>query len=78
MVGRTVRILRQDAGMKQYELAARAKVHPQTINRIEKGRVRPDLATLQRLADALGTTVGALLDADHANAGPAVASTPAA
>lgn len=62
MVGRTIRILREDLGLKQYELAAVAKVHPQTINRIEKGHTTPDLATLHRLAEALGVPVGQLLD----------------
>lgn len=62
MVGRTIRILRQDRGLKQYELAALAKVHPQTINRIEKGHTTPDVATVQRLAEALGVPVSRLFE----------------
>ena len=64
MVGRTVRSIREDQGLKQYELAAKAGVHPQTINRIEKGHCTPDVATLTRLADALGVPVVRLFD-DH-------------
>ena len=61
MVGRAIRIRREDLGLKQYELAALAKVHPQTITRIEKGHATPDVVTVQRLAAALGVTVGFLL-----------------
>lgn len=78
MVGRTIRMLREDAGVKQYELAARASVHPVTLNRIEKGRANPDLATLRRLADALRVPLARLFsDADSVATRPA-ANTPAA
>lgn len=78
MVGRTIRTLRQDAGLKQYELAARAKVHPQTINRIEKGHTTPDVATLQRLADAFGVPVGRLFSDHTTMTDEVTANTPAA
>jgi DNA-binding XRE family transcriptional regulator len=45
---------RQAVGLSQAELARRAKVRPETLNRIERGRVTPDFATIRKLVVAIG------------------------
>ncbi len=44
---------RESAGLSQSELARRAGLRPETINRLEKGRHSPDTATLAKIAKAL-------------------------
>lgn len=46
------REMRARTGMSQRELAQRAAVPPATIARIEKGRMEPTLALLERIAAA--------------------------
>ncbi len=53
--------LREVKGMSQDVLAKKAKVTREYVNRLEKGRYDPTLGTLQRLAEALGVSVTALL-----------------
>jgi len=44
---------RQSAGLSQSELARRAGVRPETINRLEKGKHSPDTATVAKITKAL-------------------------
>ena len=44
---------RQAGGLSQAELARRAGVRPETLNRIERGRVTPDFATIRKLVVAM-------------------------
>jgi len=44
---------RQAAGLSQAELARRAGVRPETLNRIERGRTTPDFATVRKLVVAI-------------------------
>jgi DNA-binding XRE family transcriptional regulator len=44
---------RQASGLSQAELARRAGVRPETLNRIERGRVTPDFATIRKLVVAM-------------------------
>jgi ribosome-binding protein aMBF1 (putative translation factor) len=44
---------RQAAGLSQAELARRAGVRPETLNRIERGRTTPDFATVRKLVEAM-------------------------
>ena len=44
---------RQAAGLSQSELARRAGLRPETINRLEKGKHSPDTATLAKITKAL-------------------------
>ncbi len=46
---RALREARLRAGLSQAELARRAEVHPQVVNRIERGLVDPRMKTLARL-----------------------------
>jgi DNA-binding XRE family transcriptional regulator len=44
---------RESAGLSQSELARRAGLRPETINRLEKGRHSPDTATVAKITKAL-------------------------
>ncbi|MFN0136465.1 MAG: multiprotein-bridging factor 1 family protein [Phycisphaerae bacterium] len=45
---------RQAAGVSQAELARRADVRVETLNRIERGHTTPDFSTIRKLVVALG------------------------
>ena len=60
VLGQRIRSARLAAGKTQAELAGEA-VSPAYVSRIEMGNRRPDVALLQHLADALGTTVEAFV-----------------
>ena len=62
VLGRTVRQLREDRGMAMRELADRAGVSSSFVSQIERGVANPSVASLQRIAEALGTSIGALFD----------------
>lgn len=44
---------RRSAGLTQAELARRAKIRPETLNRLERGRTTPDVATIAKIERAL-------------------------
>jgi DNA-binding XRE family transcriptional regulator len=44
---------RRMAGLTQAELARRAGIRPETLNRIEKGKTTPDTATIAKIQRAL-------------------------
>jgi len=44
---------RKNAGLSQAELARRAGIRIETLNRIERGRTTPDFATLRKLVAAV-------------------------
>lgn len=55
-----LRELRESARMSQKEMAHKAKITPEHLCRLEKGRHTPEAKTMQRLADALGVDVGSV------------------
>jgi DNA-binding XRE family transcriptional regulator len=59
--GRQVRRLRQQAGLTQATLAERAGLARPNLARVEAGRYRPSLETLERIARALGQPVSILV-----------------
>ena len=60
-VGARVARLRHQVGITQGALSTRAGVARATVNRIERGRLVPEVETLRRLADALGVSLPSLL-----------------
>lgn len=44
---------RRASGLSQAELARRAGIRPETLNRIERGRNTPDFATVRKLVTAM-------------------------
>jgi ribosome-binding protein aMBF1 (putative translation factor) len=49
---------RRHAGLTQAELARRASIRPETLNRIERGKTTPDTATIAKIERALETAQG--------------------
>ncbi|ROP90894.1 XRE family transcriptional regulator [Stella humosa] len=60
-IGRAVRAFRLRHDLTVAALAARAGLSVGMLSKIENGRTSPSLATIQRLADALGVPVSAFL-----------------
>jgi ribosome-binding protein aMBF1 (putative translation factor) len=52
-IARGIVISRKAAGLSQAELARRAGIRPETLNRIEKAKVMPDEATVTKIERAL-------------------------
>ena len=61
-VAATVRRLRHGRGLSADQLAARAGVSKGALVALENAAANPNLATLVRLADALGVSVSALVE----------------
>jgi transcriptional regulator with XRE-family HTH domain len=59
-LGRKVRSLRESRGMSLKDLAKQAGVSESFVSQIERGVANPSVASLRRLAEALGSSVGAL------------------
>lgn len=57
-----IKQLRRARGWSQSRLAGLAAVDPATLNLMERGRSNPSLATLRKVAGALGVPVGELLE----------------
>jgi len=74
-LGAALRETRQRRGMSQQALADRASLSRNFVAQVERGESSPTVATLARLATALGTTVGDLLgeEAHAAASGDTVA-----
>ncbi|MFI9542671.1 DUF1918 domain-containing protein [Streptomyces sp. NPDC052016] len=59
-IGRRVAVERHRQGLSRGETARRARMSPDYLAYLEEQTADPSVATLIRLADALGTSVGAL------------------
>jgi len=60
-VGPALRALREKEGLSQEELAFRARLDRTYISGIERGRRNPSVRSLQRITDAIGVVLDALL-----------------
>lgn len=56
-LGRAIRQLRDERGLKQKELANAADMNVTAISHLEHGRANPAWGTVKRIAAALGVTV---------------------
>jgi transcriptional regulator with XRE-family HTH domain len=61
-LGRTVRRLREERALSLKQLAERALVSESFVSQVERGVANPSVASLRRIAGALGTSIGALFD----------------
>ena len=59
-LGERLKRLRKHAGLTQAEVAARVEIDEKSLSRIEAGKMRPSLDTLDRLRKALDGTWGEL------------------
>ena len=57
-VGAHIRQLRTDRGMSVRELAAQTDFSPSFISQVENGLASPSISSMQKIADALGVTLG--------------------
>jgi transcriptional regulator with XRE-family HTH domain len=60
-VARALRDHRRAAGMTQSELAERAGLAFETVSRLESGREPPSLRSIVAMAEALGTSLDAIV-----------------
>ena len=60
-LGRNISARRKELGLTQAGVAERLGVDTETLSRFERGKHVPSLQTLERLADALGSTCADLL-----------------
>jgi len=65
-VGPRLRLLRERRGISQRELARRAGVTNASVSQIEQDRVSPSVASLHKLASALGLSLAAFFSAANA------------
>jgi transcriptional regulator with XRE-family HTH domain len=70
VLGRALRVLRDQAGLTQEELAARLQMDPTYISRIERGRRGIQWLTVQRFLHALDGDLHQLADAVDAQEHP--------
>jgi transcriptional regulator with XRE-family HTH domain len=62
LIGRNVRVARAQQGISRRMLARRAKVEPQTIDKLERGESTfPSVYVVRRVAGALGLTIDKLI-----------------
>lgn len=61
-MGSTLRKLRTAKKLSQAELARRAGLSREYVNKIEAGRYDPPLSTINALANALGVKPGRLME----------------
>ncbi|MDZ7620795.1 MAG: helix-turn-helix transcriptional regulator, partial [Patescibacteria group bacterium] len=66
---------RRAVGLTQSELARRAEIRPETLNRIERGRVTPDFATVRKLVVAIGAAEQESLSSTAMSSSPTTPST---
>jgi putative transcriptional regulator len=60
-LGSHIAQLRISKGMSQAELARCCDKDPQSLNRLERGRVNPSIIYLQEIADELGVNIKELV-----------------
>ena len=66
--GQRIKLIRDERGMSQIQLAEILGVDPSHICRIEKGKGTCSISLIQKLATVLGVTVASLLDETTAKA----------
>ena len=58
VVGRRVRSLRQGAGLTLRTLATQTDFSPSFLSQVENGLVSPSISSMEKIANALGVTLG--------------------
>lgn len=64
-LGRRLREHRQSVGLTLQQVADETGVTRSFVSQVEAGKVNPSMSTLKRIAAALDTRLGALLDAEY-------------
>ena len=63
-IGGRLRVARQACGLTLQQVAHKTGLTPSAISQIERGLSNPSVGSLKAIADALGTTLGALFTGD--------------
>lgn len=71
-IGTRLRALRTDAGFSLRDVAARTGLSPSYISAVERSLSSPSIASLQKMAAALGTNIPGLLGEPDSDAGDIV------
>ena len=64
MLGRNIRRIREEKGLTQLDLADKTGLTNTSLSQMEKGRMTPSLATLERIAAVLGVPISDLFRDD--------------
>lgn len=64
-IGRRIRLLRKQQQRTQNDIAARCGFTVSLLSKIENGQTTPPVATLMKIANALGVKVSDLLEPEH-------------
>lgn len=57
MIGKRLRELREVTGLSQSDIVRRAGVQPAFLSRIENDHISPSIATIERIASAIGVSL---------------------
>jgi len=71
-IAEKIKSLRQEKGLNQQTLAVRAGLTRSYISLLESGKKAPAVATLAKIAAALGVRVGSLFEDDEAFSNPTI------
>lgn len=71
-IGENIRVWRNRKGLKQKELAELVHVNPALICQVENGKKMLSISTLKNVADALGVSLGTLIDGEPTERGIAL------
>jgi transcriptional regulator with XRE-family HTH domain len=61
-LGKRIKTIRKEKGIKQVELAYSCDIEKQNMQRIEAGNTNPTVLMLRRIAENLGISLSELLD----------------
>lgn len=61
ILGKEIRVQRKRAGLTQEKLAEKAELHPNYLGRVERGEETASVASLRRIARAVGVQVSDLV-----------------
>ena len=64
-LSKAVRSLREDRGLSLRQLAERAGVSESFVSQVERGVANPSVASLRRIAEALGTSIASLFEGPY-------------
>lgn len=55
LIGRQLKALREAADLSRAEAAARARIRPEALSRLEAGNGNPTVSTVERIVKAIGS-----------------------
>jgi transcriptional regulator with XRE-family HTH domain len=66
-IGNRIRLLRVQQQRTLADIAAMCQFTPSLLSKIENGKILPSVGTLIKIADALGTSVNAIIESETSN-----------